>query len=125
MVLSTITKIAKIKAMDSREINQLKKKLEEIELQFEEFDIQDIGSEKYENTVSEVYELEEKISEYIGDVDSPFFSHLIRLHKRIKDLKKENEFYDEDAELDNMFPNRHDEDFDDDDMSYNSVFGSD
>lgn len=43
----------------------------------------------------------------------------------IKNLKGENDFYDEDAELDHMFPDRHDEDFDEDSMSYDSVFGSD
>ena len=43
----------------------------------------------------------------------------------IKNLKGENDFYDEEAELDNMSPDRHDEDFDEDSMSYDSVFGSD
>jgi hypothetical protein len=43
----------------------------------------------------------------------------------IKNLKGESDFYDEDAELDSMFPDRHDEDFDEDSMSYDSVFGSD
>lgn len=45
--------------------------------------------------------------------------------KKIKQLKKENDFYDSENELDRMFPNRHDEDFDEDSMSYDSVFGDD
>ena len=48
-----------------------------------------------------------------------------KLSKRIKQIKKENDFYDEDAELDRMFPDRHDPDFDEDSMSYDSVFGGD
>jgi hypothetical protein len=47
------------------------------------------------------------------------------MEDRIKDLKGKNDFYDEDAELDIMFPNRHDDDFDEDSMSYDSVFGKD
>lgn len=47
------------------------------------------------------------------------------MEDRIKNLKGENDFYDEDAEIDTMFPNRHDDDFDEDSMSYDSVFGSD
>lgn len=50
---------------------------------------------------------------------------LISLQMKIKSVKKEFDFYDEEAELDYMFPNRHDEDFDEDSMSYESVFGGD
>jgi hypothetical protein len=45
--------------------------------------------------------------------------------KKIKQLKKENDFYDAESELDRMFPNRHDDDFDEDSMTYDSVFGND
>ncbi len=41
----------------------------------------------------------------------------------IKSTKEEFDFYDEEGELDMMFPDRHDEDFDEDSMSYDSVFG--
>ena len=44
------------------------------------------------------------------------------------DFDEEEEFdyeYDEDAILDMMFPDRHDEDFDEDNMSWDSVFGDD
>jgi len=40
-------------------------------------------------------------------------------------MEQANADYDEDAELDMMFPNRHDENFDEDSMSYDSVFGDD
>ena len=40
-------------------------------------------------------------------------------------IKKENDFYDKETELDYMFPDRHDSDFDEDSMSYDSVFGGD
>lgn len=44
----------------------------------------------------------------------------------IRDIEKEDEVeFDPEAELDAMFPNRHDDDFDDDSMSYDSVFGGD
>jgi hypothetical protein len=111
--------------MLSSEINQLTKKVVGIEIKFEEFDIAEIGNENYENSVSEVYELEEKISEFLGYAEGSNFSQLKKLQQRLMQLKSENDFYDEDAELDNMFPNRHDDDFDEDSMSYDSVFGGD
>lgn len=49
-----------------------------------------------------------------------------RYGKFIKDKKeKEEEEFDPEAELDYMFPNRHDDDFDEDSMSHDSVFGED
>lgn len=48
-----------------------------------------------------------------------------KLQKQIKSFKKEWDFYDPDAELDSMFPNRYDDDFDEDSMSFDSVFGDD
>ena len=53
------------------------------------------------------------------------FSKYENIAKRLKILKSENDFYDEDAEVDRMFPNRYDDDFDESSMSYYSVFGSD
>jgi uncharacterized protein (UPF0335 family) len=40
--------------------------------------------------------------------------------QKLKQIRKEYDFYDEEAELDMMFPNRHDEDFDED--SYSNMF---
>ena len=42
--------------------------------------------------------------------------------KVLKALKREFDFYDEEGELDMMFPDRHDEDFDEDSMN---IFGND
>lgn len=38
-------------------------------------------------------------------------------------MKQEFDFYDEESELDMMFPNRHDDDFDEDEESWSNVFG--
>ncbi len=43
----------------------------------------------------------------------------------LKAMKKEFDFYDPEGELDMMFPDRHDDDFDEDSMSFDSVFGKD
>ena len=42
--------------------------------------------------------------------------------KDLKALKREFDFYDQEGELDMMFPNRHDEGFDEDSMN---IFGND
>ena len=74
----------------------------------------------------DVVDLEMKIEEEIQEMaeyeDTKPFDKLL---KELKSLKREFDFYDEDAELDRMFPDRHDEDFDEDSMSYNSFFGGD
>ncbi|ROI10786.1 hypothetical protein EGI11_02525 [Chryseobacterium sp. H3056] len=49
----------------------------------------------------------------------------LELLQEIARMKREFDFYDQEGELDMMFPDRHDEDFDEDSMSYNSVFGDD
>jgi conjugal transfer/entry exclusion protein len=41
----------------------------------------------------------------------------------IDQFKNDYGYYDEKRELDSMFPDRYDEDFDDESMSYDSVFG--
>lgn len=55
------------------------------------------------------------------DDDQPY----LELLQEIGRMKREFDFYDEEGELDMMFPDRHDEDFDEDSMSYDSVFGDD
>ena len=48
---------------------------------------------------------------------------MARIRKLIDQVKEEYEFFDPAAELDNMFPNRHDDDFDEDEaMSISSFF---
>lgn len=85
----------------------------------------------YEQEVHDLEELIHEELEMLESFDNPNpeeekeIKGLKKLLKKIKDFKKENEFYDAEAELDNMFPNRHDPDFDQDSMSYDSVFGDD
>jgi predicted nucleic acid-binding Zn-ribbon protein len=71
----------------------------------------------------DVVDLEMKIEQEIQEMaeyeDTKPFHKLL---KELKSLKREFDFYDEDSELDRMFPDRHDEDFDEDSMSYDSVF---
>lgn len=68
---------------------------------------------------------------------------LTNLRLQVNELKEKNEFdyeineneyldeddldegYDEEGELDMMFPDRHDDNFDEDSMSWDSVFGDD
>lgn len=96
--------------------NKLKAKLEEIELLSE-------STEFVENFEEMVYEFEEELQEELEIHD--YNTKLVSLQKKLKRIKEENDFYDEEAELDMMFPNRHDDDFNEDDMSYDSVFGDD
>lgn len=49
----------------------------------------------------------------------------LSLDKSNVEKEEEEEEFDPEAELDYMFPNRHDDDFDEDSMSYDSVFGED
>jgi hypothetical protein len=50
---------------------------------------------------------------------------LEKLVVKIKIFIKTSQPFDPEEELDRMFPDRHDEDFDEDSMSYDSVFGGD
>lgn len=57
--------------------------------------------------------------------DEDLFKEVAVILDGLKELKEEHEFYNPEDELDSMFPNRGGEDFDEDDMSYDSVFGDD
>jgi len=97
-------------------IKEFKEKFAEIEEEVDDADFNELEEK--------VYKLEEEISEAMGDI--PGEENALRnLLKKIARFKKENDFYDADAELDRMFPNRNDDDFDEDSMSYESVFGKD
>ena len=96
------------------EIELLKLRFSEIEELFEK------GEEDHQL----IFDLEEKMQEV--DFDFPEYEveeQFDELKEQIKAFKKEYEFYDAEAELDRMFPDRHDEDFDEDQMSWDSVFG--
>jgi hypothetical protein len=99
-------------------VKDFKARLDEISK--EEIDISDMN--EFEE---KVLKLEEDIAYEIGG-DSPNEGNQMQaLLKKIKNLKKGHDFYDAEAELDNMFPNRHDDDFDEESTSYDSVFGKD
>jgi DNA repair ATPase RecN len=70
-----------------------------------------------------VFDLEQEVEQAMDFSLEESQQQLQGLLKRIKALKREFDFYDEEAELDRMFPDRHDDDFDEDSMSYESVFG--
>ena len=72
-----------------------------------------------------IYDLEQKIERFDYDPESEevYLLKLKQLKRDIDNFKEEESFYNAEAELDNMFPNRYDEDFDEDSMSWDSVFG--
>ena len=95
-------------------MKNLKKRFFEIRKTFE--------NGEYEEQL--IYDLEEDMHQAydLAHKDKEFYE-LDGLGKQIKDFKKEFDFYDAEAELDTMFPDRHDDDFDEDQMSWDSVFG--
>lgn len=96
---------------------EFKERFEKIKNEVDNLDISDLEEK--------IYKLEEELIEEIEFCLPGEQKDYQSLLKKIKHFKKENEFYDADAELDRMFPNRHDDDFDEDSMSYDSVFGKD
>jgi hypothetical protein len=111
--------------MFKEEIKKLTEKVESIENEYDGRDLDNFDTDKNESLESEVYELESEIDNYFDVVEGAQFSQLEKLRKRILYIKQENNFYDAEDELDMMFPNRHADDFDEDSMSYDSVFGED
>lgn len=71
----------------------------------------------------DVVDLEEKLERDIEmcfeEKDAAPYKKVL---KALKALKIEFEFYDQEGELDMMFPDRHDDDFDEDSMN---IFGND
>lgn len=103
--------------MKNPELEDLEIRLNEIEEQLEEIDVNDLEEK--------VYQLEDEINLQKQSCSEDEFEVFEKLSKRIDQIKKENDFYDEESVLDYMFPDRHDSDFDEDSMSYDSVFGED
>jgi hypothetical protein len=65
-----------------------------------------------------VYDLDEEIQDaYDEFYEEKEINQLNKLNKEFKVFKREYNFYDEEAELDRMFPDRHEEGFDEDSMS--------
>jgi hypothetical protein len=78
-----------------------------------------------EDIAQEVYDLEMEVTEQIERRVGKEKLQLKSLLMEIKELKEDFDIHNPDAELDRMFPNRRDDDFDEDSMSYDSVFGDD
>lgn len=99
----------------AEEIEELSKKLDVIEEQVENGDFED-----FEENVLEV---EEQVKELEGQAfEATEIALVENLINRIKELKKEGNFYDEEAELDRMFPDRHEPDLDQDSTTFDSIF---
>lgn len=92
-------------------------------LEKDDFNFNDFQNEvcDIQREIAEAVEMGEAMGTR-GEISIPKLKGILKL---IKQVKIDYDFYDEEAELDMMFPNRHDENFDDDSMSYDSVFGKD
>ncbi len=109
--------------MIKQKLKQLDEKLKGLIELFENSTDQDFDFEYFESSVNK---LEENVLDNQDEAfDENLFEEVTKLLKGIKALKRENDFFNPEDELDIMFPNRNDQDFDDDSMSYDSVFGSD
>ncbi|TDW52738.1 hypothetical protein EV144_1011431 [Flavobacterium sp. 270] len=73
----------------------------------------------------DVYSLEHSLQEELTYSFGNEGEKFQKLLNKIKKMKKEFDFYDQEVELDRMFPDRHDDDFDEESMNYDSVFGDD
>lgn len=73
-----------------------------------------------------IYQLEDEIYECYQEVyQEHVLEGLQKLENKIKTIKREHDFFDAEIELDFMFPDKHSDDFDEDSMSYDSIFGDD
>lgn len=75
----------------------------------------DLPEEEFENLQSEVSDMEEQISGFFPR-NGAEEKLLMKLEKLFSRVKEEYEFYDKDTELNMMFPNREDDDFDEDEI---------
>ena len=101
-------------------IKELKQKFFEIEEELDE-----IGIIEIENLEERISDLEREIYEKLEVSRFNEELQLQSLLKKIDLFKEENDFYDADSELDGMFPDRHDDDFDEDSTYFESTFGKD
>lgn len=81
-------------------------------------------SEKLEKLYQELKKDNDEVSQDIIDLEQELKDELNLVHgkelqdlkvilKKIKSIKREFDFYDEESELGNIFPNGHDDNFDD------------
>lgn len=92
-------------------------RLQELRKQLDEYD--NDAEEKVLDIQNELYQNFDK--SFMRHGEYQLYNKII---KEIEHIKKEYNFYDPEAELDWMFPNRYDDDFDEDSMSWDSVFGN-
>jgi hypothetical protein len=108
---------------------ELKEKVKEDENNFDEREFYFL-IEEIEAETQYLFEQAEKHPKYNFEPtqevpESITLDALEKLVIKIKKFIKKSQPFDPEEELDRMFPNRHDEDFDEDSMSYDSVFGGD
>ena len=104
-------------------------KLKENKSDFEERDLYSL-IEEIEPDIEYLFDQAEKHPKYnfVPTEEVPASMELEKLEKLKKEIEKfikESREFDPDEELDRMFPDRHEEGFDEDSMNYDSVFGSD
>ena len=101
--------------MQNSQLIKFKEKLDELESKADEMESDEFEEQvlKLEEDVMEIKEM------FQGDEDEA----CNRILKKINKIKQDYDFYDAEGDLDMMFPDRHDEDFDSDSMSYDSAFG--
>lgn len=124
-----------------RHLKDIGDRLNDIEELFDEGDLD--GNERTD-LEQEVNEIKEEVSQLYQQAVEAWGKYVYRtndlnkefedfpenrvisdLRSQVKKIIKNNDFYDKDAVLSWMFPNRDDDDFDEDSMSYDSVFGED
>jgi len=116
------------------EIEKLTQRIEKIEIEYENLEndefIEDNAlnddsiCEIRDNLECEVYEIEEELERMLG-IEDKSDNKIEKLLERTGQIKKDQDFFDPEDELDRMFPNRYDDDFDEESMSPESVFGDD
>ena len=86
---------------------------------------EELENENYD-VEQDVLDLEMQLNDEIewlyAEEDSEPYEKVLR---ELKALKEEFNFYDAEGERDMLYPNRHDEDFDEDSMSASSFYGDD
>ena len=86
---------------------------------------EELENENYD-VEQDVLDLEMQLNEEIQlRYDAEEAAPYEKVLRELKTLKEEFNFYDEEGELVMMFPDRHDDDFDEDRMSASSFFGDD
>jgi hypothetical protein len=111
-----------LKRIDNNFLKLKTNNMENLKIYKEQLDKlrQELENDNYD-VERDVIDLQEKIENAIEEnFDDGETKHYKKLLKELKAIKKEFDFYDEEGELDMMFPNRHDDDFDEDSMN---VFG--